>query len=76
MANLDDYFEKARNLKLKSTAEELLMECNIDFVTIFNEAKKLTLIDAGARPPEYKQRNYMADKMYCNVIGLLFENHP
>jgi hypothetical protein len=56
--------------------EDLLKSCPIDFVAVINQARKMTLIEAAAKPPQYKQRNWMAENMYGNIIGLLHENYP
>lgn len=72
----DDFFEKSRNLQLKDKIHILLTRSPIDFVAIINEARELTVKEAGLKPPNYKQRNYMAETMYGNVIGILHDNHP
>lgn len=76
MSKVDDYFEKSKNLKLKDEVSLLLEKCPFDFAKIFKEAKDITLKEAGLKPPKYKQRNYMAENMYGNTIGILYDNYP
>jgi hypothetical protein len=72
--NLQDSFDKSRNLHLKPIVEERLKALGISLPAIFDKARKLTVAEASAKPPNYKQRNYMAVVMHSYVIGLLSEN--
>lgn len=74
--NVDDFFEKSRNLKLKGEVESLLQQSPIDLNAILNTARTMTLDDASVKPSQYKGRNFMAETMYGNVIGLLYDNYP
>lgn len=74
--NVQDFFDKSKNLKLKTRVEQLLKNCPIDFVSVFAKARLLTINDASKKPSYYKQRNYMAENMYGNVIGILYDNFP
>lgn len=73
---VNDFFEKARNLPLKERVEKRLVDIPIDFVNVFSTAKQMTLSEASLKPANYKQRNYMAELMYGNVIGILYDNYP
>ena len=69
------FYDDPLNEKLKVRTRELLTSCCVDFAQIFNEAQKLTFEDAKRKPSHYKRRNFMAENMYGNIIGLLVDNY-
>jgi hypothetical protein len=70
------FYDNPQNKELEKRMRDLLSKGEIDFTQILNEAQKLTISDASRKPSHYKQRNFMAENMYGNMIGLLFDNYP
>lgn len=52
-----------------------LKTSNLDLVSLLKKAHKITLEEASLKRKYYKQRNYMAEVMYGNIIGLLYDNY-
>lgn len=75
--DLRDYFrDENPSMKIKSYCHGLLSESKIDVAGIIGLAHKLTLLDAELKSTNYKQRNFMTENMYGNMIGLLYDNYP
>ncbi|MBE7171484.1 MAG: hypothetical protein INR73_12890 [Williamsia sp.] len=76
MSRVQNYFQNYDSPKIKEYCTELLNEAPIDFSSIIQLAQKLTLLDAELKSSNYKQRNFMAENMYGNYVGLLYDNYP
>jgi hypothetical protein len=74
--NLRDYFSENPSGKIKAYCDRLLKNSHIDLAKIIGLAHKLTLLDGELKSTNYKQRNYMTENMYGNMIGLLYDNYP
>jgi hypothetical protein len=74
--NLSDYFSENRSQQIREYCNGLLNSSTVDLAGIINLAHKLTLLDGELKSSNYKQRNYMAESMFGNMIGLLYENYP
>lgn len=73
--NLSDYFEQHNPNTVKDYCDQLLKDGIVDFASIIELAHKLTLMDAEMKSSNYKQRNFMAEVMFGNYVGLLYDNY-
>lgn len=73
---LHNIFEKARNLPLQKEVEEGLKRIGVDLVSIFENARQMTVKEAAKKSALFIPRNYMAEVMHGNAIGLLYQVIP
>ncbi len=73
---LTDYLASHKISKAQTECSNALINSNVDLYKIIVRAHEMTLEDAGRKRKNYKQRNFMAESMYGNMIGLLYDNYP
>ena len=70
-----DYMITYDKSVIKEYCHKQLKLSEVDLHKLITKAKELTIAEASLKPKNYKQRNYMAEIMYGNMIGLAYENY-
>ncbi len=76
MNDLTKYFATHTISEAQTICMKALNEAPVDFYRIITAAHALTLEDASRKRKHYKQRNFMAESFYGNMVGLLYDNYP
>lgn len=76
MNELTKYFATHTISEAQKICMNALNEAPVDFYRIITSAHALTLEDAARKRKHYKQRNFMAESFYGNMVGLLYDNYP
>ncbi len=73
---LQNYVDNHNPSVLRNYCHSLFQKSELDMASVYEEAHKLTLQDAERKRSHYKRRNFMAENMYGNMVGLLIDNYP
>lgn len=73
---LTTYLASHKISKAQIECQDALTASHVDFYKIIVRAHEMTLEDAERKRKHYKQRNFMAESMYGNMTGLLYDNYP
>lgn len=67
-ADIRNYFSENQSGKIRTYCDALLRDSHIDLAQIIGLAHRLTILDGELKSTNYKQRNFMVENMYGNMI--------
>ena len=76
MNKIDKFIEEYDPSEIKSYISEMVAQSDVDFHAIIHEAHEITLEQARGKSLHYIPKNWMAETMYGNMIGLFRDRHP
>lgn len=74
--NLNNFRQQYNRTEIKNQFHDAFSSGQIDFHSAVMEAHKMTIIESLNKKASYIAKNWMAETMYGNIIGILTDRHP